>query len=87
LLWNDSYFPGWQAKVDGQTVARKKVEPRFSAIDIPANAKAVILHYEPSYLRMGLAFSIAGAVVIGLIAAGALIPSRKNDGGKNQFHG
>jgi hypothetical protein len=87
LLWNDSYFPGWQAKVDGQTVARKKVEPRFSAIDIPANAKAVILHYEPSYLRKGLAFSIAGAVVIGLIAVGALIPSRNNDGGRNQFHG
>ena len=87
LLWNDSYFPGWQAKADGQTVPRKKAEPRFSAIDIPANAKTVILHYEPSFLREGLAISIAGAVVLGLITLSSLISSRKNGGGQNQFHG
>jgi hypothetical protein len=70
LLWTDTYYPGWQAWLDGQRVQREKREPCFSVIEVPESARELVLRYRPTYLPLGLAVASAG--VLGLAVLGII---------------
>jgi hypothetical protein len=70
LLWTDTYYPGWQAWLDGQRVPREKREPCFSVIEVPESARELVLRYRPTYLPLGLAVASAG--VLGLAVLGII---------------
>jgi hypothetical protein len=58
----DAYDPGWQATVDGQTVAISRANVAFRAVAVPAGHHVVRFVYRPMELLWGLAMALAGAV-------------------------
>ena len=63
LLWTDTWYPGWQASVDGQPVLLEKVEPTFSRVEIASAARTLVLHFEPRFLPLGKKLVLVGALL------------------------
>jgi hypothetical protein len=72
LLWTDTAYPGWRATLDNQPVELRRVEPCFSAIEIPAGAQPAVLRlrYQPTGLGAATALALSGVALLGV--AGAL---------------
>jgi len=73
LLWTETYYSGWQLWLGGQPAKREKQEPCFSAIEIPAAVRELLLRYRPTCWPLGLAFSLVevfGLAVLGVIGRG-----------------
>ncbi len=64
LFLSDTYYPGWQATIDGQPTSILRADLAFRAIPVPAGQHKIIMTYFPDSFRNGL-----------LIAAAALILS------------
>lgn len=73
LLLLDTYFPGWIATVNGQPTKIYRADYNFRAVSLPAGESTVRFVYRPNSLRLGLALSATG----GLVLIGAWLWSRK----------
>ncbi|MBM3136048.1 MAG: YfhO family protein, partial [Chloroflexi bacterium] len=71
LVLGDSYFPGWQATVDGKETKIYRADGNFRAVAVPAGEHKVVFKYSPLSFRLGL-FTSAMAVIAVLLALGAL---------------
>lgn len=68
LVIAQTYYPAWQAYVDGQPVPLLRANHAFQAIDVPAGHRQVVLKYEDRCFQMGLLISsatLAGLLVVG----------------------
>lgn len=64
-----TWYPGWQAQVDGAAVPIERANLAFSAVFIPVGQHTVTFTYAPGWLLPALAFSLAGlAVLVGFFA-------------------
>ena len=54
LVVSDTWYPGWQADVDGESVALWRADYIFRAVRVPAGEHTVHLVYRPASLRLGL---------------------------------
>jgi uncharacterized membrane protein YfhO len=70
LRFQDLYFPGWRARVDGQETEVLRADYCFRAILVPEGRHRVEWTYESDALRIGL-YLTAGALLV-LIALFAL---------------
>jgi hypothetical protein len=69
LVIADSYYPGWQASLDGRPTTLLRANYAFRAVAVPAGEHEVLLSYTPSRFRLGLTVSAAGlAVILGWLA-------------------
>ena len=68
LIRTDTFYPGWSASVEGKQIPIERMEPFFSKLKIPAGARALTLHYTPTYLRLGIILSAISLLVTGVIA-------------------
>ncbi|MGQ9501102.1 MAG: YfhO family protein [Anaerolineae bacterium] len=59
-----TYYPGWQATVDGQSVPIVRADYAFMALPFPAGSHEVMLHYRPSSLLWGAC--ISGLTILAL---------------------
>lgn len=66
LTFSENWFPGWSAKIDGQTVAMDRWEDAFQSLKVPAGAHTVELIYSERLLPAGAAVSVLGLVLLGL---------------------
>ena len=66
LLWTDTAYPGWQARLDGGTVPLRRVAPCFCALDIPAASRPTTpeLRYRPRWLGAGQAMAATGLLLL-----------------------
>lgn len=64
LVWTDTAFPGWSARLDGVPVPLRSRDPCFSEVDIPTRAGPAMLEleYRPRWLPLGQALALAGMV-------------------------
>ncbi|MFO0985165.1 MAG: YfhO family protein [Planctomycetota bacterium] len=69
LFLGDTYFPGWQASVDGAAAPVRRADIAFRAVSVAAGKHHVVFRYRPWSLSIGL-WLAAGAVLVML--AGAL---------------
>jgi len=73
LLLTDTYYPGWQASIDGQPVDILQANVLFRAIPVSAGNHRVVFEFKPRSLRWGA--SITGVALllwlIGVIIAGS----------------
>jgi hypothetical protein len=76
LLLNDAWYPGWEARVDGQTTPVERANVLFRALAVPAGDHQVEWLYRPTSFRMGMVFS-GGATIFGLIGFVWAVASRK----------
>ena len=69
LVLTDTYYPGWEAEIDGQNVPIHRANLTSRAIAVPAGRHDVVLSYRPRTFFIGTAISLATLllVVAGLI--------------------
>jgi hypothetical protein len=69
LLLLDTFFPGWQATVNGRNARIYRADYTFRAIALPRGQSTVRFEYRPASLRIGLALAAAaGTLLIGGLA-------------------
>jgi hypothetical protein len=62
LLLADSWFEGWEAKVNGQPATVYRADHALRAVKVPAGESNVVFSYHPPALRTGLRLSAAAAL-------------------------
>ncbi len=70
LLLTDSYYPGWQAKIDGQPVPIYRADHIFRAVFVTPGRHTVTFHFAQPMFWLGVAIASAtagGLVLLGLI--------------------
>jgi len=68
LVLTDTYFPGWQAQVNGEEVKIEKVAELVRAVKIPAGRFHLEMIYRPWGFRMGLWGSLMSLGILAVIA-------------------
>ncbi len=56
----DTYYPGWQATVDGRPVELHRGNYLFRAVQVPAGAHTVRFEYRPRSFTIGLGLFVIG---------------------------
>jgi hypothetical protein len=70
LILGDSYYPGWQASIDGAATAIVPAEGLFRAVAVGQGTHQVAFSYRPTTFRIGAALSLIGLVIA--VATGCL---------------
>jgi hypothetical protein len=70
LVLADTYYPGWQAVLDGQPVEILRANYVFRAVAFPPGEHTVVFRYAPLSFQVGAAISLLTlAFVIGMLIA------------------
>ncbi len=78
LYIDQTYFPGWQARVNGQSVSLYRANYAFTALPIGAGDLKIELEYDPLSFKLGAIISLLAALVmIGLAVWAWRIGRRK----------
>jgi uncharacterized membrane protein YfhO len=73
LVLKDTWYPGWEARVDGTKVPIYRVNGCFRGVIVPAGEHRVIFKYKPALIYLAGAISIL--ITLGLLIE-ALFGSR-----------
>ncbi|MGB8930004.1 MAG: hypothetical protein WCC48_02010, partial [Anaeromyxobacteraceae bacterium] len=68
LVVQDAFWPGWRATVDGRPAEILAADFLVRAVRWPAGRHRLVMTYDPPELRLGLALSALGAVLVLLLA-------------------
>ena len=63
LVFNEMYFPGWKATVDGKSVLVKPLAEGLRSLNVAAGHHAVALKFRPGIFFVALGISLASLVV------------------------
>jgi hypothetical protein len=71
LILSDTFYPGWQAAVDGSPTEIQAANTAFRAVQVPPGAHTIEFRYEPRSVSIGLLVSLVCLVIIigGLIVS------------------
>jgi uncharacterized membrane protein YfhO len=72
VVINESYFPGWSAEVDGLKTEVYRANHAFIALPIKKGQHSIVLSFEPSTFKTGLAtaFATIAFIIIVMIVKG-----------------
>lgn len=71
LVLTDTFYPGWEAEVDGVSVPVHRANGLYRAVRLEAGARRVVFTYRPTSWRAGLGVSLLSFVgIIGVAWAG-----------------
>jgi hypothetical protein len=68
LVVQDAFWPGWRAAIDGQPAEILAADHLVRAVRWPAGRHALELVYDPPEVRVGLALTGVGALLVLLLA-------------------
>jgi uncharacterized membrane protein YfhO len=68
LFLSDSYYPGWQAYVDGRQTQIYRADFAFRAIYVPSGTHRIEFIYSPLSFNLGILGAVLGLLVIILLA-------------------
>ena len=64
LVQTDSYYPGWQATLDGEPVPLLRADLLFRGVSVPAGEHTVELEYRPGAIRAALLVAPLGLLAL-----------------------
>jgi hypothetical protein len=67
LVLLDTYYPGWQARVDGKPEPVRSGNGFFRAVRVPAGRHQVRFEYRPSHWRLAWGLTAGTALLVGLL--------------------
>ena len=67
LVLTDTYYPGWQATVDGNPVEILEANHTFRAVQLDRGEHTIVFAYEPSSFRLGAWITLAALIVLAAI--------------------
>jgi len=70
LVLSDTYYPGWEAAVDGLPAPILPANHTMRAVVVPAGAHDVTFAFRPASVRGGFVLSLAGMLCLALLALG-----------------
>lgn len=79
LFLSETYYPGWQVRVDGQREKIYRADHTFRAVPLSPGRHDIVLQYRPFSFYFGLLISVLTGV--GLTVSGFL--ARKKSAGRN----
>ncbi len=78
LVVADSYYPGWQATIDGEAAPLLAANFLFRAVPVPAGEHTVVMEYHARGWRQGLGWSALGAgLALGIFILGRGFAQRR----------
>jgi len=77
LVLTDTYYPGWEATVDGEPVTLERANYLFRAVPVAAGRHRVSFRYRPASFRWGAGLSLAALLTIALAAVRARLSQRR----------
>jgi len=78
LVLTDTFYPGWQATVDGEPAEILPADHAFRAVSLEAGEHTIRFEYRPLSFRVGAWVSLGA----GLLLAAALIGGRRRPVGR-----
>jgi hypothetical protein len=63
LLFQDTYYPGWVADVDGMRQPILKTDLGFRAVQLPAGDHSVVMKFRPMSFKLGLGLTCLGIIL------------------------
>jgi hypothetical protein len=67
LVTSEVHYPGWRAYVDGLEAEMLRADYAFRAVKLSPGTHVVRMTYVPTFFRIGLLFSMAGAALVGVL--------------------
>jgi hypothetical protein len=64
LVVTDAWYPGWRATVNGRPAPMAEVNAFQRGIRVPAGNSTVVMRYEPTTVRVGIAVSLAALIAV-----------------------
>ncbi len=80
LVIGDSWFPGWEARIDGDLTDLRPANALVRGIVVPAGDHLVELVYRPASFRTGVKISLATVLVLAIAVAVASRSAKLNRG-------
>lgn len=77
LVLADTWYPGWQATVDGEPAPVLRANYLFRALLLPAGQHRVQFEYRPATLARGAAIGLAAALVLVVLGVAGAAPLRR----------
>ncbi len=78
LVLTDAWYPGWGATVNGEPALIYRADVLFRAVAVDAGPHRVVFTFRPVSLRIGAGVSLAGLVVLIVVAALALSKANRS---------
>ncbi len=81
VVLSDSYYPGWEAEVDGKAVRILRADCALRAVPVAAGTHRVVFRFRPASISRGRAISLVGLLfALGGMAGSALVGRRADAG-------
>jgi hypothetical protein len=64
LFLSDTYYPGWQAFVDGEETRIYRANYTFRAVGVPEGEHQVLFSYQPSFFTWGVKISLVSLALL-----------------------
>ncbi|MCL4359662.1 YfhO family protein [Patescibacteria group bacterium] len=87
LVLNDTYYPGWQATIDGKPTQILAANIRFRAVILPPGSHTVTFTYAPQTLPAGAALTLIGLIIMVIGAVSPPVSPWRGSGQKAQLPG
>ena len=86
LVLSDTFYPGWEARVNRHAAAIHPTDGLFRGVAVPAGTSTVTVRYRPESFRLGVLLALAGLGVFGAVSVVVLGRRRRGPDGSDREH-